>query len=215
MFTADEAVGADSTELFNYLTGYSRQTDYRKLSVAPVNMREKINELIDREIRHQQAGQPSRFVAKLNRLADKQLIEKLYEASSAGVKIDLIVRGVCMLRPGVPNLSENITVRSIIGRFLEHSRVFYFANGGDDEVYIGSADWMSRNLNYRIEVVAPVSDTSLKHYLRDVMLGAYLRDNTKARELQPDGSYTKVPMEPGERPFNSQEFFISRETALS
>jgi polyphosphate kinase len=131
------------------------------------------------------------------------------------VKIDLIVRGVCMLRPGVPNLSENITVRSIIGRFLEHSRVFYFANGGDDEVYIGSADWMSRNLNYRIEVVAPVSDPSLQHYLRDVMLGAYLRDNTKARELQPDGSYTKVPLEPGERPFNSQEFFISRETALS
>jgi len=215
MFTADEAVGADASELFNYLTGYSRQMDYRKLSVAPVNMRRRINEFIDREIRHQQGGRPSRIVAKLNRLADKQLIEKLYEASSAGVKIDLIVRGVCMLRPGVPNLSENITVRSIICRFLEHSRVFYFANGGDDEVYIGSADWMSRNLNYRIEVVAPVSDPSLKHYLRDVMLETYLRDNTKARELQPDGSYTKVTLEPGERPFNSQEFFITRQTALS
>ena len=134
---------------------------------------------------------------------------------SAGVKIDLIVRGVCTLRPGVPGLSENITVRSIIGRFLEHSRVFYFANGGDDEVYIGSADWMSRNLNYRIEVVAPVSDPSLKHYLKDVMLAAYLRDNTKARELQPDGSYAKVSRQPGERPFNSQEFFIAKETALS
>jgi polyphosphate kinase len=215
MFTAEEAVGADTTELFNYLTGYSRQTEYRKLSVAPVNMRERITEFVDREIRHQQAGHSSRIVAKVNRLADKQIIEKLYEASNAGVKIDLIVRGVCTLRPGVPGLSENITVRSIIGRFLEHSRVFYFANGGDDEVYIGSADWMSRNLNYRIEVVAPVSDPSLKHYLRNVMLDAYLRDNTKARELQPDGSYTKVPLEPGEKPFNSQEFFIARETALS
>jgi polyphosphate kinase len=215
MFTSDGAIGADATELFNYLTGYSRQMEYRKLSVAPVNLREKISELVDREIRHQQSKQPARIVAKINRLADKQLIEKLYEASNAGVKIDLIVRGVCMLRPGVPGLSENITVRSIVGRFLEHSRVFYFANGGDDEVYMGSADWMSRNLNYRIEVVAPVSDPQLKHYLKDVILAAYLRDNTKARELQPDGSYAKVPLEPDERPFNSQEFFIARETTLS
>lgn len=215
MLTSDEAVGADTTELFNYLTGYSRQTEYRKLSVAPVNLREKFAELIDREIEHHRAGEPAHIIAKVNRLADKKLIEKLYEASNAGVKIDLIVRGVCTLRPGVPGLSENITVRSIIGRFLEHSRVYYFANGGDDEVYIGSADWMSRNLTYRIEVVAPVSDPSLKHYLRDVMLAAYLRDNTKARELQPDGIYTKVQLQPGEKPFNSQDFFIAKETALS
>ncbi|MEK6280301.1 MAG: polyphosphate kinase 1 [Acidobacteriota bacterium] len=215
MLTSDHAIGADATELFNYLTGYSRQMEYRELFVAPVNLREKITELIDREIRHQQSGEPARIVAKINRLADKQIIEKLYEASNAGVRIDLIVRGVCMLRPGVPGLSENITVRSIVGRFLEHSRVFYFENGGDEEVYIGSADWMSRNLNNRVEVVSPVSDSSLKHFLKNVILTAYLRDNAKARELQPDGSYAKVSMLTGERPFSSQEFFIAKETALS
>ena len=121
-------------------------------------------------------------MAKINRLADKQMIEKLYEASAAGVKIDLIVRGICMLRPGVPGLSENITVRNIVGRFLEHSRVFYFANGGQEELYIGSADWMSRNLKHRIEVVTPVSDPAAKTYLKDELLTAYLRDNVKARD---------------------------------
>jgi polyphosphate kinase len=215
MFTTDEQIGADATELFNYLTGCSRQIDYRKLMVAPVNLREKTATLIDREIRHSQAGAPAHIVAKLNRLADKQIIEKLYEASAAGVKIELIVRGVCMLRPGVPGLSENITVRNVIGRFLEHSRVFYFSNNGEEEVYIGSADWMSRNLRYRIEVVAPISDPALKHYLKDVLLAAYLRDNVKARELRPDGSYAKLACEPGEKPFDSQQFFINHETALS
>jgi polyphosphate kinase len=189
--------------------------EYRSLLVAPVNLREKITELIDREICHQQSGERARIVAKINRLADTQIIEKLYEASNAGVRIDLIVRGVCVLRPGVPGLSENITVRSIIGRFLEHSRVFYFENGGDEEVYIGSADWMSRNLNNRVEVVSAVTDPSLKHYLKNVILTAYLRDNAKARELQPDGSYAKVPIPTGEKPFSSQEFFIAKETALS
>jgi len=120
-----------------------------------------------------------------------------------------------MLRPGVEGLSENITVRNVIGRFLEHSRVFYFANGGNDEVYIGSADWMARNLKYRIEVVAPVSDPSLQHYLKNVLLAAYLRDNVKARQLQPDGSYAKIELEPGEKPFDSQQFFMNHETALS
>jgi polyphosphate kinase len=215
LFTADDQIGEDTTELFNYLTGCSRQTDYRKLFVAPVSLREKMTELIDREIGHRKAGKPARIVAKINRIADKELIEKLYEASNAGVKIDLIVRGICMLRPGVEGLSENITVRNIIGRFLEHSRVFYFSNGGDDEVYIGSADWMSRNLKHRVEVVAPVSEPSLKHYLRDVLLAAYLKDNVKARELQPDGTYAKVTRNAGERPFNSHNFFISHETALS
>jgi polyphosphate kinase len=215
MVTASDEIGADATELFNYLTGCSRQMEYRQILVAPVNLRENMTALIDREIRHLQAGKPAQIVAKLNRVADKEMIEKLYEASNAGVKIDLIVRGICMLRPGVAGLSENITVRNIVGRFLEHSRVFYFANGGEDEVYIGSADWMARNLKHRIEVVAPVSDPSLKHYLKDVLLAAYLRDNVKARELQPDGTYRPVPLAAGEKRFDSQTFFVGHETALS
>jgi len=215
MVTADDAIGADATELFNYLTGCSRQMDYRKIFVAPVNLREKITALIDREILHVRAGKSGHIVVKLNRLADEQVIEKLYEASNAGVKIDLIVRGICMLRPGVPGLSENITVRNIVGRFLEHSRVFYYANGGEEEVYIGSADWMARNLKHRIEVVAPVSDPALKHYLKDVLLAAYLRDNVKARELQPNGTYTPVSREADEKPFDSQAFFVGHETTLS
>jgi len=215
MFTCDDAVGADATEMFNYLTGCSRQIDYRKLLVAPVNLKKKISDLIDREIRHRKEGRPARIVAKFNRLADKQVIEKLYEASNAGVKIDLVVRGVCMLRPGVEGLSENISVRNVIGRFLEHSRVFYFANGGEEEVYIGSADWMARNLKHRVEVVAPVTRTALKDYLKNVLLAAYLRDNVKARELKPDGSYAKVARQLGEKPFDSQQFFMNHETALS
>ena len=215
MVTADDGIGADATELFNYLTGCSRQMEYRKILVAPVNLREKMYTLVDREIRHSQSGKPAHIVAKLNRVADKQMIEKLYEASNAGVKIDLIVRGICMLRPGVPGLSENITVRNIVGRFLEHSRVFHFANGGDEEVYIGSADWMARNLKHRIEVVAPVSDPSLKHYLKNVLLAAYLRDNVKARELQLDGTYEAVPRKAGEKRFDSQAFFVGHETADS
>ena len=215
LFTADNELGADATELFNYLTGCSRQMEYRKIFVAPLNLREKMNALIDREIENKKAGKAAYILAKINRVADKQIIEKLYEASNAGVKIDLIVRGICMLRPGVPGLSENITVRNIIGRFLEHSRVFYFANGGDEEVYIGSADWMSRNLKHRIEVVTPISDPALKHYLKNVLLTAYLRDNVKARELQADGSYAEVPRASGEKPFTSQTFFIGKESVLS
>jgi polyphosphate kinase len=210
MFTVDDGIGRDATELFNYLTGFSQQTDYETLMVAPIDLREKLNALFDREIEHQRAGKPAHIVAKFNRLADLQIIDKLYEASRAGVKIDLIVRGICMLRPGIPELSENITVRSVVGRFLEHSRVFWFRNGDDDELYIGSADWMSRNLKHRIEVVAPVTEPQSKRYLRDVLLDAYLRDNTKARELQPDGRY--LPVGAGAEPFNSQEYFIGRPT---
>ena len=208
LFTIDDEIGRDATELFNYLTGFSEQRHYRKLMVAPVELREKFNELLDREVEHKRRGRPARVIAKFNRLADLQIIEKLYEVSRAGVKVDLIVRGICMLRPGIPGLSENIRVRSIVGRFLEHSRVFWFANGGDDEVYIGSADWMTRNLKNRIEVVAPVSDCNAKRYLRDVLLDAYLTDNTKARDLQPDGRYT--PLMTRSESFNSQEYFIGR-----
>jgi len=206
MFTVDDAIGRDATELFNYLTGFSEQTDYRKLMVAPVDLRGKLNALFDREIEHRRAGRPAQIIAKLNRLADLQIVQKLYEVSQAGVKVDLIVRGICMLRPGIPGLSENIRVRTVVGRFLEHSRVFWFSNGGDDQLYIGSADWMARNLKHRIEVVAPVSDPKLKSYLRDVLLDAYLTDNTKARELQPDGRY--VPINRGAEAFNSQIYFI-------
>ncbi len=213
LFTVDEAIGRDATELFNYLTGCSRQLDYRKLLIAPVNLREKINALFDREIEHQRAGRQAHIIAKFNRLADTQIINKLYEVSRAGVRVDLIVRGICMLRPGIPGLSENITVRSVVGRFLEHSRIFYFANGGSDDLYVGSADLMSRNLKHRIEVVAPVTDPDSKRYLKDVVLGAYLRDNVKARELQPDGTYSRIPSDAG-ADFLSQIYFIGRSSIL-
>ena len=207
IFTADEAIGEDATEFFNYLTGYSKQENYRKLLVSPVNMREKLNELIERETAHAKAGRPARIIAKLNRIADANLIERLYEASEAGVSIDLIVRGICMLRPGVPGLSQNIRVRSIIGRFLEHSRLTYFLNDGNEEIYLGSADWMVRNLNRRVEIVTPVEDPAFKKYLKEDVLQAYLRDNVNARELQPDGSYVRIRPVVGVEPFDSQMYF--------
>jgi polyphosphate kinase len=209
LFTANEVVGADASELFNYLTGYSRQTDYRRLFVAPVTLRDQITALIDREIANQKAGRPARIIAKFNRLADKQMILKFYEAARAGVKIDLIIRGICMLRPGVPGLSETITVRSVVGRFLEHSRIFYFENGGNEEVFIGSADLMSRNLKHRIEVIAPVSDPQIRNYLKNVVLDAYLRDNVKARELQRDGTY-RHPAASGDEKFEAQMLFVGQ-----
>jgi len=207
LFTADEEIGADATEFFNYLTGYSKQQEYRRLLISPVNLREKLVELIERETANARAGRPARIVAKLNRLADPNIIQTLYDASESGVSIDLIVRGICMLRPGVRGLSENIRVRSIVGRFLEHSRIFYFANDGNEEVYIGSADWMLRNLNRRVEVVCPVNDPSLRKYLKDSVLGAYLRDNVNARELRPDGSYERVQPGAGTERFDSQMYF--------
>ena len=207
ILTADEETGQDATEFFNFLTGHSKQTEYRKLMVSPVNLRERITQLIERETAHAKIGRPARIVAKLNRLADKQIIDSLYEASQAGVSIDLIIRGVCMLRPGVPGLSENIRVRSIVGRFLEHSRVLYFLNDGAEEVYLGSADWMVRNLNRRVEVVTPVEDPRLKKYLKEDVLDVYLRDNTNARELQPDGTYIRVNVDEGGEPFDSQMYF--------
>jgi len=209
LFTANEEIGADASEFFNYLTGCSRQTSYRQLIVAPVNLRERITALIDREIAHQQAGRPARIIVKMNRLADTAVIQKLYEASQAGVRIDLIVRGICMLRPGVPGLSETITVRNVVGRLLEHSRIFYFANGDDEEVYLGSADWMHRNLSNRVEVVAPVHDTKLKRYLKDDVLAAYLRDNMKARKLLPNGTYERSETAFGDQEFDAQKYFIN------
>ncbi|HEU4595075.1 MAG TPA: polyphosphate kinase 1 [Pyrinomonadaceae bacterium] len=211
LLTADEEIGADATDLFNFLTGYSRQKEYRRVYVAPVNLRERMISLIEREAEHARAGRPARIIAKNNRLADTKVIRALYEASRAGVEIDLIVRGICMLRPGVAGLSETIRVRSIVGRFLEHSRAYYFQNGGEEEMYTGSADWMPRNFDRRVEVIAPVNDERLKKHLKDVVLAAYLRDNQKARVLRSDGSYERVKLAPGEEPFNSQTYFIDLE----
>jgi polyphosphate kinase len=211
LFTADEEIGADATELFNFLTGFSRQKEYRQLLVAPVNLRQKMLALIHREAEHARAGRPARIAVKINRLADIRIINSLYEASQAGVKIDLVVRGICMLRPGVPGLSETITVRSVVGRFLEHSRVYYFANGGEEEFYVGSADWMPRNFDRRVEVIAPVHDPRLKEHLKNVILAAYLRDNVKARRLRTDGSYERFPGAEGEERFDAQTYFFRAE----
>jgi polyphosphate kinase len=207
LLTANEEIGADSTELFNYLTAYSKNEGYRKLLVAPTNLREQMIGLIKRETENARKGIPARIIAKLNRLADSKIIRALYEASQAGVEIDLIVRGICMLRPGVEGLSENIRVRSIVGPLLEHSRAYYFANGGDEEIYMGSSDWMPRNLDRRVEVIAPIDDAKLKQYLKDEFLAAYLQDNVKARELQPDGSYQRVYPASEAEAFNSQLSF--------
>ena len=207
LLTSDSVIGDDATDLFNFLNGYSIQKEFSRLLVAPLNLRKRMMEMIKRETAHARAERPAHIMAKINRLTDLQIIEALYEASQAGVKIDLIVRGACMIRPGEPGLSQTVHVRSIVGSFLEHSRIFYFANGGDQEVYIGSADWMTRNLDRRVEVVVPVLDPKGKTYLKDTVLAAYLRDNVKARVMNSDGTYEPPPMEPGEEPFNSQTFF--------
>ncbi|WP_017327246.1 polyphosphate kinase 1 [Synechococcus sp. PCC 7336] len=194
LFSCDEALGADAIDLFNFLTGYSHQQSYRKLLVAPVSLRSRITEMIRRETARQRRfnqtgeGKGGRIIAKMNSLVDAQIIEALYEAGKEGVEIDLIVRGICCLRPGVPGLSESIRVISVIGRFLEHSRIFYFANGGEEEIYIGSADWMTRNLDRRVEAVTPVSDPKLMAELLE-LLRVMLADNRQAWDLQSDGSY--------------------------
>ena len=188
LFSCREDLGSDVTDVFNFLTGYSRQKSYRQLLVAPVNMRDRFDALIRREIEHAQNGRNGRIVAKMNALVDPQIIATLYEASRAGVQIDLIVRGVCCLRPGLKEISENIRVISIVGRFLEHSRIFYFYNNTQEEIYIGSADWMPRNLDRRVEVITPVQDSDIAKDLQEI-LGIMLADNRQAWELQPDGSY--------------------------
>ena len=207
LLTSDSIIGDDASDVFNFLTGFSIQKEYSRLMVAPLNLRQRMMNLIKRETAHALAGRPAHISAKINRLTDLNIIEALYEASQAGVKIDLIVRGACMIRPGEPGLSQTIHVRSIVGPFLEHSRIFYFANGGDEEVYIGSADWMARNLDRRVEVVTPVLDPQLRKYLKDTVLAAYLRDNVKARVMNSDGTYEQLAIGAGEELFNSQLFF--------
>lgn len=191
ILTCNDLFGVDASAFFNLLSGYSDPPMWNTFIVAPLNLRERCISFIDREIAHAKDGEPAHMIIKMNSLLDREMIAKLYEASAAGVKIELIVRGICVLIPGIPGLSDNITVRSLVGRFLEHSRVFWFANGGREEIYIGSADWMPRNLNDRVELMVPVEDPDLRARLKK-MLDAELADNQKAHVMQPDGTWTKT-----------------------
>ncbi len=207
LLTADPEITAAVHSVFNYLTAHSESDDYRPLLVAPLTLAESFIRLIHREAEHAAAGKPARIVAKMNSLLEQSIVEALYAASRAGVEIDLIVRGICSLRPGLKNVSERIRVRSIIGRFLEHSRLYYFLNGGDEEYYCGSADWMPRNLFERCEVIYPIRDAQIKARVRDEILAGYLADNVKARQMHADGTYTRL-LEPGQAGFSVQDFFI-------
>ena len=205
LLTSDPEITAAVHSVFNYLTAHSESDDYRPLLVAPLTLAERTIRLIQRETEHAAAGRPARIVAKMNSLLEQSVIEALYSAAHAGVEIDLIVRGICSLRPGLKNLSERIRVRSIVGRFLEHSRVYYFQNGGDEEFYCGSADWMPRNLFERCEVLFPVKDAQLRARLKDEILAAYLADTAKTRILEPSGDYRRAR---GKIPFSAQDFFM-------
>ncbi len=209
LLTSDEQIAADATHFFNALTGYSARQEPQKLLVAPVNMRERLAELIQREIEHQKSGRAGRLIFKMNALEDPPMIRLLYQASQAGVQVDLLVRGICCLRPGVPGVSENIRVTSIVGRFLEHSRVYYFQNGGAEEVYLGSADLMRRNLSHRVEIIFPVSHPRLVHELKEI-LDVYLADHAKARHLQSDGSYARSSQQKAPLALNAQNAFLGR-----
>ena len=212
LLTADEAFGEDASDLFNYLTGYSKMKEYRKLSVAPLTLRERVEALIRREMEFARSGGEAHIVLKLNSLVDKKMIKLLYEASQAGVRLDLLIRGICCLRPGMPGISDNVAVISIVGRFLEHSRIYWFNNGGVPECYLSSADLMPRNLDRRVETLFPVEDEALARRLRHEVLDTYLRDNVKARLMQPDGTYTRrVPM-PGEALCDAQARFLEART---
>lgn len=206
LFTANEEIGADVSDLFNFLTGYSNQQQYRKLLVAPVTLRRRVFEMIERERGYGAAG---RIIIKTNHLVDEEMIEELYRASRAGVRVNLICRQTCCLRPGVPGVSDNIRVISIVGRFLEHSRIYLFGNGGETEIYLGSADLMTRNLDRRVEVLFPLEDPDLQAHMEQNILHAFLRDTTKARELMPDGTYRRVQPAEGEAPFNAQEYLLA------
>ncbi len=206
-FTADPQFGADASDLFNYLTGYSRQMRYRKLLVAPVNLRKTIIELIRREIAHQQAGRPAGIIAKFNSFTDTGMIDEMYAASREGVPIDLIVRGICCLSPNQPGKSETIRVGSIVGRFLEHSRVYRFINGGNEEIYIGSADLMNRNLDRRVEVLFPIEDEKIRERIMREILEPALQDTVKMRWLQQDGTYLR-PRNIDEKAFNFQQCLL-------
>ena len=208
LFTCRREFGEDASALFNLLTGYSQSNHWNKLIVAPGHLANRLTALIERERAHAEAGYPARIIAKMNSLVDPQIIETLYRASQAGVRIDLIIRGICCLRPGLPGVSDNIRVISIVDKYLEHSRITYFQNGEEPEVFLASADWMPRNFRRRVEIMFPIEDPQLKRRLVDGILGVVLADNVKARELQADGTYRRVPpARPGEPSIRSQAEF--------
>ncbi|HSU82350.1 MAG TPA: RNA degradosome polyphosphate kinase, partial [Thermoanaerobaculia bacterium] len=209
LFTSNEEISQDALQLFNMLTGFVYQPQFKKLLVAPVSMRQRFLEMIAREVEHARAGRGGHIIAKMNAMDDKQMAEALYEASAAGVEIDLIVRGICRLRPGLPGQSETIRVISIVGRLLEHARIFYFANGGKPEYYIGSADWMSRNLDARVEAAVPIEDPRLQEEVQAI-LDLQLADNCKAWDMHSDGSYVQRRPSPGEEPRCSQDLLMQR-----
>jgi polyphosphate kinase len=208
LFTADEGVLDDITEVFNSLTGYSNRRSYNALMVAPVGLRQGFRALVEREMEHAKAGRPARLIIKNNAVADPGIIKVLYRASQSGVQVDMITRGVCCLRPGIPGISDRIQVRSIVGQFLEHSRVYYFENGGGPEVYIGSADLMERNLDRRVETLCPVTDPNMRQLLRDAVLEVLLSDTDRAWTLHTDGSYVRATAPEGVPPLNSQRFLL-------
>jgi len=210
LFTADPDIVADVSDVFNYLTGYSNQKEFRALIVAPVQLRQKLRELIEREMEHARAGRPARLMIKVNAITDDQMIRALYRAAQAGVSMDLMVRGICCLRPGIPGVSDQIRVRSVVGRFLEHSRIYWFHNNGHEEMYIGSADLMERNLDRRVETLAPIRDPEILEHLRDIVLGAYLRDTDRAMVLDSAGHYER-PTNDAER-FDAQQFLTRHYT---
>ncbi len=214
LFTARADLGRDATQLFNALTGFSKAENYERLLVAPTGLRTGFMRLIERETEHAQAGRASGITAKLNAINDAGMTAALYRASRAGVPIDLTIRGMCILRPGVPGVSETIRVRSIVGRFLEHSRIFVFANGGQREVFVGSADWMGRNLDRRVETVVPVLDPTIAAMICDEIIDVFVRDNVKARELNADGAYERRVPADGEPRVDAQQIFLERYEAV-
>ncbi len=209
LLTASPEITSAVHSVFHYLTAHAEANTYAPVAISPVDLATNTLALIQRETEHAKAGRRARIIAKMNALLDKNVIQSLYRASQAGVKIELIVRGMCSLRPGLPGISENITVRSIVGRLLEHSRIFYFENGGEEEIYISSADWMPRNLYERVEVLCPIFDAGLKQRAKDEILAAYLADNVKARFLDRTGSYSHLRRRKGQLSFSSQDFLIA------
>jgi polyphosphate kinase len=208
LLTSNPEIGADASDLFNYLTGYSSQSTFRRLLVGPVSLRPSLLERIEREIEWHRKTGAGRLIFKMNALVDPPMIQALFRASQAGVRIDLLVRGVCCLRPGIPGISDNIRVISVVGRFLEHSRIYSFHNGGTEDIYLGSADLMPRNLDRRVEIVFPIEDPVLRAYLREDVLETYLRDTVNAQELQPDGTYRRILPATDEAPFDCQAYFL-------
>ena len=208
ILTASDPIGEDATAVFNMLSGYSEPPAWNKLLVAPIWMKDRFIALIERERDNAKAGKEAKIVAKMNSLCDPVIIRALYEASNAGVKIELIVRGICCLKTGIKGLSENITVRSIVGNFLEHARIFYFYNDGFEDVYMGSADWMPRNLDKRVEITFPVEDDDLKRRVIGI-LEVQLADTLKAHIMQPDGSYEKIDLR-GREKLEAQDYFCKQ-----